>query len=324
MMSIGIAGIHRSQHSAWAGRYFFRLARVAACLATVAACLSVFGQDTPRSFNYQGQLKAGDGGAVAAGSYELTFRIYDLPTGGNYLWAVQKTVLVDGNGLFNVELEDPTTYTAISNGSATPQYESLVDALVSGSSRFLEIQVGTSNPIRPRQQLLSVPYAMLAGDVRNASGSFTVAGTLEVQTGAAVTGELRATKFTGIGIVPIGSIIAWHRNGSGAATLSQIRAAGFAVCDGSSISSQVSEAAMTGNTPNLNGQGRFLRGSATSGTMQADSIKSHTHPCDVAEYGTPDGDGTGERRQASRTTSSTGDTETRPVNMSVVWIMRVK
>lgn len=133
--------------------------------------------------------------------------------------------------------------------------------------------------------------------------------------------------------VPIGSIIAWHKDFSGAPALPD----GFLECDGSVISD--SDSPFDGNTlPNLNGGARFLRGSGTSGTLQNDAFQSHAH-----------GDGTNVNKDeatmaggASETVRSVAGgvaqqimndgiggvprtaTETRPINMSVVWIMRIK
>jgi len=326
--AVRIATTHRTT------RRLFRRVVLAGLLACLV--LSVRAQDVPGKFNYQGQLKAGDGSAVAAGSFELTFRIYDAPIGGNYLWAVRKSVLVDAAGLFNVELEDPATYTAISDGAANPQHERLVDALTAGTAtKYLEIQVGSSNPIRPRQGLLSVPYAMLAGDVKNTSGDLRVDGTLRVTDDLNVTGTASAAAFSGIGIVPIGCIIAWHHSMSGADTLAQVKSAGFALCNGQTASQQgISGAVITAATPDLNGDKRFLRGGSTSGTLQADSIKSHHHSytdyyhddtaSESTRYSAGAGDDGGGNGSSGRTTGSTGSTETRPINMSVVWIMRVK
>ncbi len=99
----------------------------------------------------------------------------------------------------------------------------------------------------------------------------------------------------------------------------------------------------------MNGEGRFLRGATKSGNMQSDAFASHSHHVTlsggehshgkhkVATYGTggdTDGDPNGARdgeiaisggaHEHTGDTDSVGDTETRPINMSVVWIIKIK
>ena len=75
------------------------------------------------------------------------------------------------------------------------------------------------------------------------------------------------------GVVGIGSIIAHTTHVPGSASLEQMRAAGFAVCDGTSPESQgITGAVLTGPTPDLNG--RFLRGKAISGEFQSDATSA--------------------------------------------------
>ncbi len=104
---------------------------------------------------------------------------------------------------------------------------------------------------------------------------------------------------------------------------------------------------MNGQTiPNLNATGRFLRGSSTSGAFQTDTFQGHIHGVSphsgthVGEFtiDVPGSSGTDFTTQVanSKTTSPQNPpggypfgaprfgSETRPTNMSVVWIMRVK
>ncbi|MCH7575326.1 MAG: hypothetical protein IIA59_09400 [Candidatus Marinimicrobia bacterium] len=102
--------------------------------------------------------------------------------------------------------------------------------------------------------------------------------------------------------------------------------------------------------PNLNGTGRFLRGALDSGVVQEDQMQSHRHLEDVGhsheyrgarnETGGGLGDGIdlwdGMDKATTRAKVVLGDPtatgagiprhgpETRPVNMSVVWIIKIK
>lgn len=130
-------------------------------------------------------------------------------------------------------------------------------------------------------------------------------------------------------LVPIGSIVAWHKNFVGTPGLPD----GWLECNGQTVSDAGSP--LNGQVlPDLNGNGRFLRGATTSGTLQTDELKGHSHMLSgnnlivtvVAGGGTqniPSGGGGG-LFSATPGTAQTGGTETRPINMSVVWIIRIK
>ena len=140
---------------------------------------------------------------------------------------------------------------------------------------------------------------------------------------------------------PIGSIIAWHKDlGTGAVPALP---EGWLECDGQTVMDEASP--LDGVVlPNLNGDGRFLRGSSSSGANQAAQFAQHTHRNNmvVRTYHSPDvftdlntgSTPTGVRpgiEQFYHTFNTinpnvgfAGGAETRPINMSVVWIVRVK
>ncbi len=140
---------------------------------------------------------------------------------------------------------------------------------------------------------------------------------------------------------PIGTIVAWHKSMSGVPALPD----GWVECDGETINDTSSP--LNGQTlPNLNGERRFLRGGSTSGNPEGDALQGHNHAGTVTGnfpvgYNFPDGNGLITPFSAWSFASSnlplsiTNPTdsgygtpriagETRPINMSVVWIMRVK
>ncbi len=57
----------------------------------------------PETISYQGVLTDATGVAVPDGTYNLTFKLYDAPTGGTDLWTEPQTVTVS-KGIFNVML----------------------------------------------------------------------------------------------------------------------------------------------------------------------------------------------------------------------------
>ena len=142
--------------------------------------------------------------------------------------------------------------------------------------------------------------------------------------------------ISGFGIVPVGSIIAWHKSFPNTPPLPE----GWVECNGQRILDTESPYYNL-YVPNLNGEGRFLRGSNTSGVNQSDQIRAHDHvthaagPINGQFYLSNDNDayswGQGSHNFGAIShpdtdfrTGMTGGDETRPINMSVVWIMRIK
>lgn len=119
----------------------FILSLVAALGAPAAAAV-------PAPLTHQGRLLDASGQPVTA-SQIFIYKIYDAATAGNVLWTETLTVPLD-QGYFSVQL-----------GLMSP----ITDALLAGGDRYLGIQVGTDPEMTPREQLGSVPYARLAGDV---------------------------------------------------------------------------------------------------------------------------------------------------------------
>lgn len=136
--------------------------------------------------------------------------------------------------------------------------------------------------------------------------------------------------ISGFGIVPIGSIIAWHKSFTGTPILPD----GWLECNGQPVNDMGSP--YYGQAlPNLNGEGRFLRGSATSGAQQADAFQGHRHS--IIAWGNVAGSHCQEGSGFTINSTIVGDSitdgvngtprtanETRPTNMSVVWIIRIK
>jgi hypothetical protein len=140
--------------------------------------------------------------------------------------------------------------------------------------------------------------------------------------------------------VPIGSIIAWHKGLPG----TKVLPSNWVECDGKLITDKTSPL-FNQISPNLNGEGRFLRGAMQSGQIQEQDWKSmsvrsnpmgkfqYTHgPVFIPKVGSnPIPFYSGAWGWAPGTSESSGITfeydsaaEIRPANMSVVWIIRIK
>jgi hypothetical protein len=103
--------------------------------------------------------------AVLAGRVSVAFGLYTEQTGGEPLWQETQTVTVDATGRYTVVL-----------GAATALP---MEAFVSGEARWLDVAVEGLAP-QPRALLVSVPYAIKAGDAETIGGkplsAFVLAG----------------------------------------------------------------------------------------------------------------------------------------------------
>lgn len=168
-------------------KHGFAAAMLAAALLTAGLARS-----TPPGFNIQGRLTDGNG-VNREGNYSLKFTIFDAPTGGTALWTRTYASLTVRNGNFQTVLGDIAGQPV------------LADVFASGDSRHLEIQVlsgpGVSGPepaLIPRQQLVSVPYAMRAATVEKADVISSTAA-IVFQTGGAERARITPTGQFGVG-----------------------------------------------------------------------------------------------------------------------------
>jgi microcystin-dependent protein len=162
-----------------------------------------FAGNVPVVMNYQGQLVNAFGTNLPDGNYTLTFRIYDNPSGGNKLWGDYTAASVPFvGGRFNVAL------------SADNLSRSLPTVLSGQAAAFLEIQVGSNNPITPRQQLLSTPYALYSGNADTLGGlawnaliaSASITGN-QVQAGTITAAQIANGTITSAQIAPEANIM---------------------------------------------------------------------------------------------------------------------
>jgi hypothetical protein len=132
--------------------WILALVAILALLGTAGATATGSPESTALNyFNYQGLLlDPGSGEPVADGAYTLTFTLYDHATStnpANKMWEQTQNVTVQ-DGLFNVLLGDL--------GAST---------WVDGRDLWLGITVAGESEMVPRQQLVSVPYALYADQV---------------------------------------------------------------------------------------------------------------------------------------------------------------
>jgi len=114
--------------------------RIIGLILLVALSLSAAPIENVLSF----QGKIVEGGAPVDGTRNITFRIYDVATGGVHLWQETHSGVPVVGGLFNVELGSVTAFPSAVNFSE--QY-------------WVGVSVGGGAEITPRYKLTSSPYA---------------------------------------------------------------------------------------------------------------------------------------------------------------------
>ena len=145
---------------------------------------------TAASFSYQGVLKNADGTNFADTNRnpEITFRLYTVPTGGTALWERTIKVLLDKDGLFNVELSDSTEYAVAGLANTLDQ----VLSQYGDSALYIGMEVDKSTgEIRPRQKMPAVPLASFAQDVKTARGDFKIEGNATISGALTVEKDVR-------------------------------------------------------------------------------------------------------------------------------------
>jgi hypothetical protein len=151
-------------------------ARLLAVAAVLGLALPAFAQVSPAPslINFQGRLANASGTPVPDGSnYTVTVSLWDAATGGNPKWSQTLNNVTVKSGVFSALLTADTA------------------GLFNGASLWLQVQVGSDPAMTPRQQIGSVPFALKANSVPDASiGNGQLAsdtGSLNKVSGGAVT-----------------------------------------------------------------------------------------------------------------------------------------
>ncbi len=104
-----------------------------------------------KNITYQGILKNADATIVTDGDYQLTFKLYDVESGGTALWTETQTVSVS-NGLFSAYLGTETAITLDFN-----------------SQYWLGITVASGSEMTPRTKIVTSPYSIFASSIADNS-----------------------------------------------------------------------------------------------------------------------------------------------------------
>jgi trimeric autotransporter adhesin len=142
--------------------------RAGAQVAETGSQASVTAAILPNLVRFNGRA-ADASGKPPSGLVGITFGLYEQETGGPALWLETQNVQLDANGRYSVLL-------GASSLDGLPN-----DVFSSGQARWVGVQV-SGQAERPRVMLLTVPYAMKAGDAATLGGlppsAFMAAGRL--------------------------------------------------------------------------------------------------------------------------------------------------
>jgi len=153
-------------------RTFFAILVIAAVL--VAAPIQ-------NVLSFQGKLV--EGGVPVDGTRNITFKIYNVATGGVFLWQESHVAVPVVGGLFNVELGSVTTFPSAVNFSE--QY-------------WVGVSVGGGAEISPRYKLTSAAYSMSPWTI-NGNNIYRQTGNIGIGTDSPIS-RLHLTTSSGAGI----------------------------------------------------------------------------------------------------------------------------
>lgn len=111
----------------------------------------------PPLMTFQGRLAKPDGTPVADGNYNLQLSLYNALSGGTLWWQRNVINIPVKNGVFAARLDFSGGY---QNGATQ-------SSLFGASAVYLEISINGGAPLTPRQQVVTVAYAMKADSVKD-------------------------------------------------------------------------------------------------------------------------------------------------------------
>lgn len=146
----------------------------------------------------QGILKKANGNAVDDGTYSLTFKLYDVASGGAALWTETQTSVELTSGIYTATL-----------GSVTALN------IPFDKTYFLGVTVGTGAEMSPRIQLTTAPYALsLIGNTNQFPSSGTVKADNETIAGKLAVGNTALAATASFQVIG-GSLVRGGAPGSG-------------------------------------------------------------------------------------------------------------
>lgn len=316
------------------------------CFASFVVSLSAFAQSAPPLINYQGRLVDSYGAPLPTSDYALEVRIYTNAVSGASVWGPQ---IFDGQtGLSGHGAKVPVVhgYFNVILGPCDTKTNSILDGFA-GTETYVSVFTN-GTPISPRQRILSTPYALNgvpAGTIQAFGGMVTnVPRGWLLCDGSAVKSSQYSALFKAIGTC-------WGNGTQNAASqpetdpatdfnLPDLRGQFLRGADlGAGVDTNASTRTANRSGGNTNDNPGTAQGQATkmpANPFTTSNPGDHTHTlgnCVNNWNGSDDGGsgwlevalGTGTTSAKGNhihTITSGGDSETRPTNRSVLWIIK--
>lgn len=155
-------------------------------------CAQLIWGQVPPTISYQGVLTDASGNLVSDGSYNLTFRLYEVASGGTPLWSETQSASVS-DGIFNVILGDRTPLN-----------------LPFDKPYWLGVTVGSGAELSPRIELAASAYGLIARSIVDNAVTST-----KIADGAVTLPKLSATGASaGQALIFNGSNVVWDKPGA--------------------------------------------------------------------------------------------------------------
>ena len=186
---------------------FFTIPAILAFLVSFAFSAPAHAVTTiPYKLNFQGRLSDASGNPMAAGSYNMKFRIYDASSGGTLKWSEQRAnsastgVTVTTGGLFSVQLGDVSSLPAnifSTTDTATLYFEIELPTPATATCTGASCESYTEGPMTPRNKLASSAYSFNSDLLDGLdSGAFAQTATNTSFTGTLGVNVSNAAAFT--------------------------------------------------------------------------------------------------------------------------------
>jgi hypothetical protein len=167
----------------------------------------------PLKINFQGRLTDSNGNAVADGSYNMKFTLYDALTSGTNRWQENRQTtnrVVVTSGLFSIQLGDVTALSPTLFSTYTDLWlEVELPTPATATCSTASCGVYTEGPLSPRQKLAASAHAFNADTVDGIDGATLAVKNADnnFSTSQTVTGTLTATTLSSGTLQNAGTLI---------------------------------------------------------------------------------------------------------------------
>ncbi|MGK0249573.1 MAG: hypothetical protein ACI910_002328 [Oleispira sp.] len=136
---------------------------------TFSSQVAFAANDITRLVPFQGRLHGGDNKIVSDGTYDLTFYIYETPTGGTSLWTETHPSVSVIHGYVNVLLGAISPMVESNYANQSPLYSEAKNTVNFAEQKYLGISINGGAEMFPRSQLVPTFHAYTANHATHAT-----------------------------------------------------------------------------------------------------------------------------------------------------------